>query len=124
MRTSNRTIRAGDGTNPSPVRRRLEKALPPDTLSPRERATFQGAPPGVQPKIWVTISLPLRRVAIFMAAKDRALRIFLRTPRAGFFATLKMSRHSERSWACGPTIEMKITAVVTLAKAGFHASPR
>ena len=80
MRISSRTMRPGEGTNPSPVRRRLEKAPSPDTLSPRERATCQSTHPrcpaedtgndqpqgrglhvkvrtlGVQPKIRVTIS--------------------------------------------------------------------
>ena len=36
----NQTTWLANGRNPSPVRRRLEKAPSPDTLSPRERAIF------------------------------------------------------------------------------------
>jgi len=40
MRSFSRTTELADGSNPSPVRRRLVKAPSPDTLSPRERAIF------------------------------------------------------------------------------------
>ena len=38
MRISSEPRGHAEGSNPSPVRRRLEKAPSPDTLSPRERA--------------------------------------------------------------------------------------
>jgi hypothetical protein len=57
MRSFSWTGWFANGRNPSPVRRRLEKAPSPDTLSPRERATISDFRPRVQPKMWVKISL-------------------------------------------------------------------
>ena len=45
MRSFSRTRWFANGTNPSPVPRRLEKAPSPDTLSPRERAMISSSPP-------------------------------------------------------------------------------
>ena len=47
MRSFSRATELADGSNPSPVRRRLVKAPSPDTLSPRERAIFPPLAPPV-----------------------------------------------------------------------------
>jgi hypothetical protein len=49
-----------NGRNPSPVRRRLEKAPSPDTLSPRERAIFPTWAPAVCSQRCGTCSAPGR----------------------------------------------------------------